>query len=229
MNSFQPILDRIQRIIQGKGFELVVGYKPPGVEIPPNTIIFAIISSQGKNISHITTHLSTGNVVIGKTRQTKKTLEDEDVINIGWLGTDSAYRGQYLGILLLIYALCYLKQQNPKFKYSTLDDDSDRSTKLALKNIYNSLGYDFQDDTAINVSNPKNLKISGPEKQLLLNSEENIQRFLGSANKLLDTNFAESGGSINRKSRINRKTRKSRINRKTRKSRINKRTRKYRN
>ena len=224
MDSFQSILDRIQLIIQEKGFELVVDYKPPGTEIPPNTIIFAIITSQGENISHITTHLSTGDIVIGKTRQTKKTLEDEDVISIGWLGTDSAYQGQKLGILLLIYALCYLKQQNPNFKYSTLDDDSDRSTSLDVKNIYNSLGYDFQGDTAIDISNPKNLKISGPEKQLMLKSEKDVQKFLDSVNKILYTKFPESGGSINKK----KKTRRIRKNIKTRKSRKNKRTRKSR-
>ena len=69
----------------------------------------------------------------------------------------------------MIYSICYLKLQFPNINYVTLDDDSDRSCKIE-KNIYNSLGFSFRDLTEMDMERPKRLKISGPEKQLLLDN-----------------------------------------------------------
>jgi hypothetical protein len=112
----------------------------------------------------------------------------------------------------MIYSICYLKQQFPNINYVTLDDDSDRSCKIE-KNIYNSLGFSFRDPIEMDMERPNRLKISGPEKQLLL---DNI--FIERANAKLNE-INRMGGKHkskkNRKAKRNRKTKRNGKNRKT--------------
>jgi len=210
---FQPTLDRIERIIESKRFRLLL---PDGSEPDPETFRFAIITNRKEKVAIITTHVSTGDIVLGKTRDTD-IREETPVFSVTWLGTNEGYQGGGFGILLLIYALCYLKQRNPDTNYSILDDDSARNESL-IDNIYTSLGYVFQGTIALNISKRKKIILSGPERQLMLDTPENIKHFLARVNKLLDKKFPGIGGK--RKSRKNKRTRKSR------KSRKNKRTRK---
>jgi hypothetical protein len=119
------------------------------------------------------------------------------------VSTDPKYSGQNLASLIIIYGICNLKQKFPEINYVTLDDDSARSSYIE-KNVYTSLGFTFRDTIEMDMERPKRLKMSGPEKQLLL-----------------DDNFIE-----NAKNKIGivggkRKTRKTR-KRKTRKTKRNK-------
>ena len=205
MAEYQSLLDRIQTIVTSMGYHI-------GMTLTGATYVFTIYDNETR-ACYIQIGKSTGSVVIGKTRR-KKELEDYDTINIGWLSTEPSYKGKGLALLLLIYSICYLKQQLPDINYITLDDDSDRSDKME-KNIYDSLGFVFRDDIQMDISNTKKLNLSGPEKQLLLNDE-----FIRRANLQLDTKFKRNGG--NRKGRRTRRTRK---NKRTKKSRKN--TKKY--
>ena len=205
MAEYQSLLDRIQTIVTSMGYHI-------GMTLTGATYVFTIYDNETR-ACYIQIGQSTGTIVIGKTR-TKKEIEDHDTIDIAWLSTEPAYKGQGLALLLLIYSICYLKQQLPDINYITLDDDSDRSDKME-KNIYDSLGFVFRDDIQMDISNTKKLNLSGPEKQLLLNDE-----FIRRANLQLDTKFKRNGG--NRKGRRTRRTRK---NKRTKKSRKN--TKKY--
>jgi GNAT superfamily N-acetyltransferase len=220
--SLQATLDRIESIILGKRFRLEVGYVPQGTEPEPETFRFAITTVRGERVAVIKTHLSTGDIILGKTRETD-IKQDVPAIAINWLGTDEEYRGEGLGILLLIYALCYLKLHNPHINYSILDDDSDRN-QYFIGNIYTSLGYVFQDTIALDPANPKKIIISSPDRQLRLDNPENIQEFLVRVNKMLDTKFGKKGGKRKtRKTRKNKRTRKTKQPRKARKARKTKR------
>jgi ribosomal protein S18 acetylase RimI-like enzyme len=202
MAEYQSLLDRIQTIVTSMGYHIEM-------TLTGATYVFTIYDNETR-ACYIQIGQSTGTIVIGKTR-TKKEIEDHDTIDIAWLSTEPAYKGQGLALLLLIYSICYLKQQLPDIDYVTLDDDSDRSDKME-KNIYDSLGFAFRDNVQIDVSSTKKLNLSGPEKQLLLDGE-----FIRRANLQLNTKFPGMGGK--RKTRKPRKSRKSRKSRKTKQSR----------
>ena len=217
--SLQATLDRIKHIIEiKKRFRLQVGYVPEGTEPEPETFRFAITTVRGERVAVITTYLSTGDIVLGKTRDTD-IEQDVPTISIGWLGTNKEYQGLGFGILLLIYALCYLKLHNPDINYSILDDDSDRNQYL-IGNIYTSLGYVFQDTIALDPANPNKIIISSPDRQLMLDNPENMQEFLKRVNGILDEKFGKKGGKRKiRKTRKNKRTRKTKQSRKARKAR----------
>jgi ribosomal protein S18 acetylase RimI-like enzyme len=204
MAEYQALLARVESIVTSMGYHI-------GMTLTGATYVFTIYDNETR-ACYIQIGQSTGTVVVGKTR-TKKAIEDHDTINIGWLSTEPAYKGKGLALLLLIYSICYLKQQLPDIDYVTLDDDSDRSDKIE-KNIYDSLGFVFRDDVQIDISNTKKLNLSGPEKQLLLDGE-----FIRIANSQLDTKFGGNGGKRKtRKSRKNKKSRKTKQSRKVRKT-----------
>ena len=92
--------------------------------------------------------------------------------------------------------------------YSVLDDDSDNSTSVT-HNIYNSLGYFFQGHHVINKDKPSEFEISGPEKQLDLDTQTNVESFLSKANTILNRKFRVRGGNINRKTRKTKKNKKN--------------------
>ena len=202
MEGYQALLDKVQRIITAKGYRLEMN-------INDESYVFSIYDNETR-ACYIQIGKSTGTIVIGKTRR-KQALEDQDNFIISWISTEPPYKGQGLALLLLIYSICYLKQQFPDINYVTLDDDSDRSDKME-KNIYDSLGFAFRDDVQIDISSTKKLNLSGPEKQLLLDGE-----FIRRANYQLDTKFPGIGGK--RKTRKSRKARKNMKSRKTKQSR----------
>ena len=205
MEVYEILLDRVQSIVTAMGYHI-------RTILTDETYVFSIYDNETR-ACYIQIGKSTGTIVIGKTRR-KQELEDYDTINIAWLSTEQPYQGQGLALLLIIYSICYLKQQLPDINYITLDDDSDRNDKIE-KNIYDSLGFAFRDDVQMDISNTKKLNLSGPEKQLLLDVE-----FIRRANLQLDTKFSGNGGK--RKTRKRRKSRKSRKARKSRKNRKSK-------
>ena len=209
MAEYQALLDKVQTIVTAMGYHIEM-------RLTGATYVFTIFDNETR-ACYIQIGQSTGTIVIGKTRH-KQELEDHDTIDIGWLSTEPSYQGQGLALLLIIYSICYLKQQLPDINYITLDDDSDRNDKIE-KNIYDSLGFAFRDDVQMDISNTKKLNLSGPEKQLLLDVE-----FIRRANLQLDTKFSGNGGK--RKTRKRRKSRKSRKTRKRRKSRKSRKNRK---
>ena len=206
MAEYQSLLDRIQTIVTSMGYHI-------GMTLTGATYVFTIYDNETR-ACYIQIGQSTGTIVIGKTR-TKKEIEDHDTIDIAWLSTEPAYKGQGLALLLLIYSICYLKQQLPDINYVTLDDDSDRNDVID-KNIYDTLGFVFRDDIHIDISSTKKLGLSGPEKQLLLDGE-----FIRRANLQLNTKFPGMGGK--RKTRKSRKSRKSTKTKQSRKARKTKR------
>jgi len=201
MAEYQSLLDRIQTIVTSMGYHIEM-------TLTGATYVFTIYDNETR-ACYVQIGQSTGTIVIGKTR-TKKAIEDHDTIDIAWLSTEPAYKGQGLALLLLIYSICYLKQQLPDINYVTLDDDSDRNDVID-KNIYDTLGFVFKGDIQIDVSSTKKLTLSGPEKQLLLDGE-----FIRIANSQLDAKF--SGNGRKRKSRKTRKNRKVRRSRETKKN-----------
>lgn len=202
MKEYQALLDRVQTIVTMMEYRIEM-------RLTDETYVFSIYDNETR-ACYIQIGKSTGTIVIGKTRH-KQELEDYDTIDIGLLSTEPPYKGQGLALLLLIYSICYLKQQLPDINYVTLDDDSDRNIVIE-KNIYDSLGFAFRGDIHMDISSTKKIGLSGPEKQLLLDGE-----FIRRANLQLDKKFGGKGGK--RKSRKNKKSTKSTKSKKNKKSR----------
>ena len=106
-----------------------------------------------------------------KVTPTRKSPSKEiTVFHISSLSTNEKHGSKSLAILLYIYAISYLKLNGySAVEYSTLDDCSNRSTKLD-GNIYHILGYVPIDETCLEESlsdihgEPQTLILSGPEK-----------------------------------------------------------------
>lgn len=171
-NEYNSLLERVQSIITGKGYKIESNLL--GEEYTFN------IKDNDVIASNIRIYKTDGNITIGKTR-TRQESEEQNIFKITWIDTTEKYRGQGLALLLLIYGICYLKNDFPYVSYVTLDDDSDRSDKLE-SNIYGSLGFEFQGLISLDITKRNKLNLSGPEKQLLLD-----ENFIRKANAKLDS------------------------------------------
>ena len=162
MEGYNNLRETIRQIIIDKGYVLQMEYN--------NGIYDFNIYDNTTVICNLKIIVTVGNILIGKTRSSyQNKMEDHDILKILWVFTQPNYRGKQLALLLIIYSISYLKIEYPNINYVTLDDDSDNS--IYIKNIYNSLGFNFQEPVEMDLLKSKRLKISGPEKQLLLNDE----------------------------------------------------------
>lgn len=99
----------------------------------------------------------------------KKQEVELGVFNVNWIKTTNIFKGQGFATMLLIYGICYLKSHYPDINYAKLDDVSDNSDSMQ-QNLYNKIGFVFQEKPTIDPSNKDKLCIKGPEKQLLINN-----------------------------------------------------------
>jgi hypothetical protein len=145
-----------------------------------------IINENSIVVTKLTCFYSEGQVLKGVTRNSYDNLQTQNVFNITWLFTSEEYKGQKLALLMLIYSICYLKHIHLNTNYVTLDDDSDNSCKIK-NNLYNKIGFVYRDFQSLASYNT--LKMSGPEKQILLNRE-----FIQRANDILSKVMRRGGG-----------------------------------
>ena len=193
MDKYQDLCTRVENIITNKGYRLQTEQDDNG------TYIFNIYNNEIP-ISNLQISNTTGTIIEGITRESNKNQLEVPLFHINWVWTNPNYTGKNLASLIIIYGICNLKQKFPEINYVTLDDDSARSPYIE-KNVYASLGFTFRDTIEMDMERPKRLKMSGPEKQLLL-----------------DDNFIEKAKNKIGIAGGKRKTRK----RKTRKSKRNK-------
>ena len=207
--EYKALLVRVQRINEAKGYRLEMNNDD-------ETYVFSIYDGE-IIVCYIQIGKSTGTIVIGKTRR-KRSLEDQNIFPISWISTEDAYQRQGLALLLLIYSISYLKYEFPYIGYVTLDDDSNNSNIIG-KNIYGSLGFDFRDDVQMDILRPKRIKLSGPEKQLLLDNNFISHNFISRAINVLNEKFPGIGGKLKiKKSKKTRKTKQLKQSKKFRKT-----------
>ena len=161
MEGYVELCERVRNIIINKGYVLQMEYN--------NGIYNFNIYDNNNVICNLQITNTVGNILVGKTRSRyQNKMEDHNIFKISWVYTQPNYRGNKLALLLIIYSICYLKIQYPNINYVTLDDDSDNS--IYIKNIYNSVGFNFQEPIEMDLLKSNRLKISGPEKQLLIDN-----------------------------------------------------------
>ena len=123
--------------------------------------------------------------------------------------TSINHRGKSLALLLISYAICYLKQIHSNTRYVLLDDCSDNSHKIE-KNLYHKLGFVPRDHTALSMYDSTELKLCGPEKQLLIDK--------GFLQKARDVNSLEQRVNLSHRSHQSHKSHKSHLMTKARRS-----------
>jgi GNAT superfamily N-acetyltransferase len=134
-------------------------------ELNTNVVIYELVSNSRNTIGNIQCCISTSNIY-KKRYVTRSSIKKEaTVISILWLGIDNKFRGQGLGTLLINHALSDLKLHNPSINYAIVDDDT--SDADSIKNIYTSIGFEYQCPIAL-VSSTKIGQLQGPERQLNL-------------------------------------------------------------
>jgi len=95
--------------------------------------------------------------------------EGHESISVNFLSSEK--RGY--GKLFLAYGVLSISKKHKKVKYSTLDDDSDKSNHKE-DNIYSKLGYTPSNPANISNEGPNHVKLGGPEKQVLI--EEFVEK-----------------------------------------------------
>jgi len=199
MDKYQDLCSRVDTIITNKRYRLQTEQDDNG------TYIFNIYDNEIP-ITNLQISNTTGTIIQGITRESNKNqLEDVPLFHINWVSTDPKYSGQNLASLIIIYGICNLKQKFPEINYVTLDDDSARSSYIE-KNVYTSLGFTFRDTIEMDMERPKRLKMSGPEKQLLLDDNfiEKAKNKIGIAGGKRKTRKRKTIKSKSRKTKRNK-------------------------
>jgi hypothetical protein len=192
-NDYGLLLKKARNLIINKGFNIKVNEEVYiGSQDSPEVVKydFKILDRSSDTIvTSLTCYYSEGQILEGVTRTAYDNLRNKMVFNIVWVKTYTPYEGQGLGLLIIIYCICHLKNIHLETEYAILDDDSDNSSKIK-DNLYNKIGYVFQGFQSLNEDigpddnpeeEPKRIQMTGPEKQLKLG-----KNFIIRANNILD-------------------------------------------
>jgi hypothetical protein len=178
---YRETYERVETIVEHKGYKLYYEYNNDDEPHVFKILTEDMPKDQIDNLpAFLQMYVTTGNVDT-RPYQLRPIEETEvPVFHITWVSTGDNYRGQGLALLILIYGICVLKEKFPHINYVTLDDDSQNNTSVK-GNIYTRLGLDYIGLIELNILQQGELKISGPEKQLLLDNA-----FINRANSLLN-------------------------------------------
>lgn len=177
-SAYALLLKKAYSIIKKKGFNIKVTEDIYlGSQEDQQVVKYDFKILDGDTIvTALTCYYSEGQVIKGITRNAYENQEDEMVINITWVVTYKKYEGQGLGLLIIIYSICHLKNIYINTEYVILDDDSDNSSKIK-NNMYNKLEFYFKGFQSLKEEigpddnpedEPTEIVMTGPEKQLKL-------------------------------------------------------------
>lgn len=174
--------------------EAIIHEKGYTIEVVHPSSTYYIFYSKVKNTTNDTaSHVEvyTGEEDIKTKRTRADNTQSLPTFAITSVETSINHRGKSLALLLISYAICYLKQIHSNTRYVLLDDCSDNSHKRE-KNLYHKLGFVPRDLTALSMYDSTELKLCGPEKQLLIDK--------GFLQKARDVNSLEQRRNLSHKS-----------------------------
>jgi hypothetical protein len=150
--------------------EAIMNEKGYTIEVVHHSSREYIFNSKVKNTtddiaSYIEVYTGEDDIKTKTTRADNK--QSLPTFTIGSVETSLNHRGKSLALLLISYAICYLKQIYSNTHYVLLEDCSDNSHEIE-KNLYHKLGFVPRDLTALSMYDSTELKLCGPEKQLLI-------------------------------------------------------------
>ena len=150
--------------------EAIINEKGYTIEVVHHSSKEYIFNCKVKNTtddiaSYIEVYTGKDDIKTNRTRADNK--QSLPTFTIGSVETSLNHRGKSLALLLISYAICYLKQMHSNTHYVLLEDCSDNSHEIE-KNLYHKLGFIPRDHVALLTDSSTELKLCGPEKQLLL-------------------------------------------------------------
>ena len=116
-SAYALLLKKAYSIIKKKGFNIKVTEDIYlGSQEDQQVVKYDFKILDGDTIvTALTCYYSEGQVIKGVTRNAYENLEDERVFNITWVITYKKYEGQGLGLLIIIYSMCFHQQSPIRF------------------------------------------------------------------------------------------------------------------
>lgn len=185
--DYRKLQMETEAIIHEKGYTIEVVHPYPS---STDYIFYSKVkNTTDDTASHVKVY--TGEEDIKTKRTRADNTQSLPTFTITSVETSINHRGKSLALLLISYAICYLKQIHSNTRYVLLDDCSDNSHKIE-KNLYHKLGFVPRDLTALSMYDSTELKLCGPEKQLLIDK--------GFLQKARDVNSLEQRRNLSHKS-----------------------------
>jgi hypothetical protein len=226
--EYDEFMARSEQLIRNKGFDILVeevGNDPEylGIRIMKDGVIAGTMTIIKTNDAGIYDKSKTG----PQTRHQTDIMYDtqHDVFTMPWIGINEEYRGHNLGILLLIYGICFIKHRFNHVMYVKLDDDSGNASSIE-GNMYTRIGFGYTEHTSLDiVASPQRInrnKLSphGPEKQLIFHDNEVKKKIKIVLDKIAQNDVAHKGGKKTKRMKTIKKIKTQK--RKYKKSRKNK-------
>jgi hypothetical protein len=189
--DYRKLQMETEAIIHEKGYTIEV--------VHPSSTDYIFYSKVKNTTDDTASHVEvyTGEEDIKTKRTRADNTQSLPTFAITSVETSINHRGKSLALLLISYAICYLKQIHSNTRYVLLDDCSDNSHKIE-QNLYHKLGFVPRDHTALSMYDSTELKLCGPEKQLLINK--------GFLQKARDVNSLEQRRNLSHKSHKSHKS-----------------------
>jgi hypothetical protein len=219
--EYDEFMMESEQIIRSKGFDISVE------EVPDDRHLVIRIIKDGESVGSLTIIKRDDTGVYDKSKTGSQTRHQFDIMNetnnevfyIPWLGVSEEYRGRNLGILLLIYGICFIKHRFNHVMYVKLDDDSGNASSIE-SNIYNRIGFGYSEHTSLDIrastQRMKHNKLSphSPEKQLLLHDSEVKKKIKSVLDEITRADVAHKGGrKTKRRKTKHRKTKRKKTKR----------------
>jgi hypothetical protein len=199
--KYDEFMMESEQIIRSKGFDILVE------EVNDDEHLVIRIMKDGESVGSLSIIKRDDSGIYDKSKtgsQTRHQVDimyetDNEVFFIPWLGVSEEYRGRNLGILLLIYGICFMKHRFNHVMYVKLDDDSGNASSIE-SNIYNRIGFGYSEHTSLDIrastQRMKRNKLSphGPEKQLLLQDNEIKKKIKRVLDEITQDDVAHKGG-----------------------------------
>lgn len=208
IEAFRNICNRIEYIFQEMGLQMTPNQQN-------NEFVFELVDRNNNHAGKVEALVGTFYLPAGVTRNLRTITNEEESIHISWVTVSSSQRGRGLGLLLLMYAICFIKVQYPHIQYSNLDDDSDRNTSMN-RNIYDRLRFGLTGMTRMIMTKDEQetkhdqlVLLGGPEKHAILDRHF-VDRCNYELNRFRITNSntamgRKKNGTHTRRSRRNRR------------------------
>ena len=220
--EYDEFMEESEQLIRNKGFDILVE------EVPDDEHLAIRIMKDGESVGTLSiikmddSGIYDKSITGSQTRHQTDIMYDTDneVFTIPWIGVNDEYRGRNLGILLLIYGICFIKHRFNHVMYVKLDDDSGNASSIE-SNMYNRIGFGYSKHTSLDIGAStqriKKNKLSphGPEKQLILHDNEVKKKIKRVLAEITQADVAHKGGKKTKRMKTQkRKYKKSRKNKK---------------
>ena len=225
--DYDEFMMESEQIIRSKGFDILVE------EVPDDRHLAIRIMKDGESVATLSIIKMDDTGIYDKSKtgaQTRHQVDimydtDNEVFAIPWIGVSEEYRGRNLGILLLIYGICFMKHRFNNVMYVKLDDDSGNASSIE-SNMYNRIGFGYSKHTSLDIGastqRMKRNKLSphGPEKQLILHDSDVKKRIRRVLDEITQADVGHKGGKKTKRMKTIKKIKTQK--RKYKKSRKNK-------